>query len=158
MPPLGRALRSATLGARALALATLLATPACSKADASEALPAVRLGMSPRDVRDRFESGTPGAWQTKLGATPTDDTVLEWTAKDPAEARVPSARFEFHLGMLVAVRASLREPVGSEAVAATEKTVSVRAPAAKGSTLTVLARDCPTHRDEAEQAARRASR
>jgi hypothetical protein len=145
--------------ALALALSLTLSLMACSRAD-PDALPNVRLGMAPRDVRARFEPGGAGAWQTSVGAG--DDTVLEWTARDPA-ARVEHARFEFHLGMLVAVRARLREGEGSgkgEQVQATPRTVTVRRPApadAPGATeLTVLARDCPTHKEEAETLASRA--
>jgi|GEM_PF-1658564 len=131
----------------------------CARAEPTlDALPGIRLGMSPRDVRDRFDGGGPGSWQTRLGASPGEDTTLEWTARDAAAARAVSARFEFHLGMLVAVRASLREPVASEQVESTARTVTARKPAPSGSELVILARDCPTHRDEAESLASRSGR
>jgi hypothetical protein len=70
---------------------------------------------------------------------------------------VPEARFEFHLGMLVAIRARFRESSSREDVALTPKTVTLRAPAPEGGTnVTVLARDCPTHKDEAESLAAKA--
>ena len=127
----------------------------CSRdeAAATETFPGVRLGMSPRDVRDRFEGGAGGSWQSKIGggAGASDDTVLEWNADDASkQARASHARFEFHLGMLVAIRAHLREPIGSEKVDLTPKTVTVRAPQAGGTDVTILARDCPTHHEEAE--------
>lgn len=131
----------------ALALAMLLA--ACSH-DAPDAIPNVRLGMAPRDVRDRFHpsNGDPGAWQTALGNG--DDTVLEWTARDP-QTSIREARFEFHLGMLVAIRAKTTDKLGREEISTTTKTVTAKAPIREGgSTITVLARDCPTHKDEAE--------
>jgi hypothetical protein len=152
-PYAGGALRPYVL---ALALArTSLA--ACARTD-PEALPNVRLGMSPRDVRDRFDPGGPGkeagAWQTRVGTG--DDTVLEWSARD-ATTKVEQARFEFHLGMLVAVRAKLRDGSGAERIEATPKTVLVRRPAGPGETeLMLLARDCPTHHEEAESLASRA--
>jgi hypothetical protein len=119
---------------------------ACSR-EGEEALPGVRLGMSPRDVRERFTSGE-GTWQTSVGAG--DDTVLDWTARTSAQGNVSSARFEFHNGMLVAIRARFAEEGGPERVSVSPKTVAIRRPDESGGvSLTVLARDCPTHRDEA---------
>jgi hypothetical protein len=133
-----------------LALTLLLA---CSRQE-REALPNVRLGMAPRDVRERFRPGGEGTWQTGVGSG--DDTILEWTAGQ-ASSPVAHARFEFHLGMLVAIRAQSRDGVAREEVSATPKTVTVRAPSAEGgSSVTVLSRDCPTHHDEAESLASRA--
>ena len=129
---------------------------ACARTEA-EPLPNVRLGMSPRDVRDRFAAGEQGSWQTNLGAG-SDDTSLDWSS---STARVDHARFEFHLGMLVAIRAHLREPSSAERIDATSKTVTLRRPSQAGEAgtdVTVLARDCPTHHDEAESLARRAGR
>jgi hypothetical protein len=145
LPALASALVSA------LVLVFVFGLSACSLNDERAPLPGVRLGMSPRDVRDRFEGGEQGAWQTKLGGA-TDDTVLEWTATG-ASARATRARFEFHLGMLVAVRAHLRAPAPPAGrITATPKTVTGwSASTSEGGTeLTMLARDCPTHHDEAE--------
>ena len=137
-------------------LLVALSTPmsaGCSR-DEKEAVPNVRLGMAPRDVRERFQPGGEGSWQTALGTG--DDTVLEWTSRD-ARSPVAQARFEFHLGMLVAIRARLNETVSREDVSATPKTVTLRSPAHEGgTTVTVLARDCPTHKDEAESLASKA--
>ena len=135
----------------ALVFATLVAvgSTACSQ-DAPDAIPNVRLGMAPRDVRDRFHPSEkdPGAWQTALGIG--DDTALEWNARDPATT-IRQARFEFHLGMLVAMRAQTSEKFEKESISTTPKTVSVKAPTRDGGgTITVLARDCPTHKDEAD--------
>jgi hypothetical protein len=124
----------------------------CTRDDPKEAIPNVRLGMAPRDVRDRFPLGGEGSWQTALGTG--DDTVLEWTSRNPKSA-VLHARFEFHLGMLVAIRATTSEPLSSEKIALTPKTVTVRAPHEGGTAVTVLARDCPTHKDEADAFAAR---
>jgi hypothetical protein len=136
-----------------LILAVSLA--ACSH-DPPDAIPNVRLGMAPRDVRDRFQPGgtDPGAWQTALGTG--DDTVLEWTSHDP-NAPIAEARFEFHLGMLVAIRAKTRDHnARREEVSTTPKTVTVKTPTDSGATVTVLARDCPTHKEEAEAFAAKA--
>jgi hypothetical protein len=140
-----------------LALSLLLGAStslaACTREE-KEAVPNVRLGMAPRDVRERFAPGGEGGWQTALGAG--DDTVLEWTARQPSSP-VVQARFEFHLGMLVAIRARLNEPPPGERVSATPKTVTIKGPAREGGTsVTVLARDCPTHKDEAESFASKA--
>jgi hypothetical protein len=135
----------------ALALVLMIG---CAREPANEAVPGVRLGMAPRDVRDRFEGAAEGGWQTKVGGA-TDDTVLEWNATGGA-TRATQARFEFHLGMLVAVRAHLREPVSSQRIDVTAKTVTVRTPAGGGTDVTILARDCPTHHDEAESLAAKA--
>jgi hypothetical protein len=131
-----------------------VAVTAGCEPDLTEPLPSVRLGMAPRDVRERFQPGGQGAWQTRMGSA--DDTYLEWTSQDPA-SRVPSARFEFHLGMLVAVRARLTDGPPSERVDKTARTVTLRKPAPEGGTsVTVLARDCPTHKDEADALVARA--
>ncbi len=126
-------------------------------ADEKAAIPNVRLGMAPRDVRDRFQPGgstDPGSWQTALGAG--DDTVLEWTARDP-KATIAQARFEFHLGMLVAIRARTTEGRAGQSVTSTARTVTELAPSPDGGTsVIVLARDCPTHREEAERLASKA--
>lgn len=138
-----------------LALALL---SSCGSAD-KDPVPNVRLGMAPRDVRERFQPGEPGqptpegSWQTALGAG--DDTALEWTSKE-ARSRFAGARFEFHLGMLVAIRAELRVPSSKESISTTAKTVTLLAPKDGGTTVTVLSRDCPTHKDEAESIATRA--
>jgi hypothetical protein len=137
----------------ALMLVLCVGAAACSREEA-EPVPNVRLGMAPRDVRERFAPGAEGTWQTALGAG--DDTVLEWTARQPSSP-VVHARFEFHLGMLVAIRAQLSETVKKEHVTATPKTVTIKTPTQPGkgatdggTTVMVLARDCPTHKDEAE--------
>lgn len=140
-----------------LAIAAAFTIAACSREAPNEALPGVRLGMAPRDVRDRFDGGGEGTWQSKVGggAGATDDTVLEWIATGE-KTRATRARFEFHLGMLVAVRAHLREPIEAQRIDLTAKTVTLRAPDSGGTDVTILSRDCPTHHDEAEALAVRA--
>ena len=125
-------IRFGTALALTLALASGVAT-GCNREPPNDVVPGVRLGMSPRDVRDRFDGGGAGAWQTKVGggAGASDDTVLEWNASGD-KSRATHARFEFHLGMLVAVRAHLREGIGSPRVDVTPGTVTVRTPDAGG--------------------------
>jgi hypothetical protein len=133
---------------RAVVFAAVLSFAACTRIE-PDAVPHVKLGMAPGDVRDRFEPGGPGTWQTSVGAA-ADDTAIEWKAKD-ASAKIREARFEFHLGMLVAVRAKTNEPPPSgEKITTTPASVTVRrAGAGGGSEVAVLARDCPTHKEEA---------
>lgn len=140
---------------RSLVLATALFVGACTRIE-PDAIPNVKLGMAPGDVRDRFEPGGQGSWQTSVGAA-ADDTALEWKAKD-GSAKVKDARFEFHLGMLVAIRANTNDPApSSEKIATTPSTVSVRRAASGGGTeVVVLARDCPTHKEEAASLASKA--
>lgn len=142
---------------RAAILALFLGACAasCTRIEA-DALPNVKLGMAPGDVRDRFEPGGPGTWQTSVGAS-ADDTAIEWKAKD-GSAKVKEARFEFHLGMLVAIRAKTTEPPPSEdEISATPAKVTLKKKATDGSTeLDVLSRDCPTHKEEASKLAARA--
>ncbi len=112
--------------------------------------------MTPRDVRERFAVGE-GSWTTTVGAG--DDTVVDWTAARDTSgqgsakaggASVAHARFEFHLGMLVAVRADLAGGAAAERISVTPRTVTVRrGEPSGGASLTVLARDCPTHKAEA---------
>ena len=136
-----------------VAVAVLLG--ACTRLEA-DAIPNVKLGMAPGDVRERFDPGGPGTWQTSVGKV-AGDTAIEWQAKD-GSARVKEARFEFHNGMLVAVRATTNEaPPASEKITKTPATVSARRAAPSGGTdVTVLARDCPTHKDEAATLAAKA--
>ena len=153
--PNGWSLKRVVTNLLALALFTL----ACSRLEA-DALPNVRLGMAPRDVRDRFEPGGQGSWTTSVGGG-AEDTAIEWKATDAA-AKVHAARFEFHNGMLVAIRATTADaPPASEQIAATPTTVSVRRAATgpeRGTELAVFARDCPAHKEEAQALARRVSR
>lgn len=132
----------------------------------------VRLGMTPRDVRDRFAAFSPGGqWRTTAAA---GELALEWlpastpAASTPppippaandggtAEPQPPSAaapaRFEFHNGLLVAVR--LVVPPSDPAAHGAPVDVSTASVLARrGRTdgrveLTLLARDCPTHAEE----------
>ena len=140
---------------RTSVLAVALMIGACTRIEA-DAIPNVKLGMGPGDVRERFAPGGPGTWQTSVGKA-AGDTAIEWQAKD-GSAKVKEARFEFHNGMLVAVRATTNEaPPSDEKITATPASVSVRRPASSGGTeLAVLARDCPTHKEEAAALASKA--
>ena len=121
----------------------------------------VRLGMSPRDVRDRF-SPTGGTWKSDAMA---DDFAIAWEpSKSPAPADPLEAKFEFHMGILVAVRAKVPPAVAvaqGPAYVVTKAGVLRRletrptnespGPAPTPYTyIDILARDCPTHHAEAE--------
>jgi hypothetical protein len=110
----------------------------------------VRLGMTPREVRERFAA--PGAGQWRAGSE-GGEVVLEWSpAGGAAAAEGEVARFEFHSGMLVAVRMVL--PASDpDAQGATLGVSSASVMARRGLTngrveMTLLARDCPTHAAE----------
>lgn len=108
----------------------------------------VRLGMTPVDVRDRFD-GPAGTWKN----TPGEEMLLDYS---PASGAVPKVRFEFHNGMLVAVRATLD---GSDPVArgapreVTPGSVASRETQGANVTFVWLSRDCPTHKEEAARLA-----
>ena len=130
-----------------LAVTLMLAAAGCRRED-PDVVPHVRLGMAPGDVRDHFAPGGAGVWQTSVGKT-GDDTAIEWTSIGHPAA-IEHARFEFHVGMLVAMRATTTEraPDG-ERIAVSSSSVVVRRPApAGGTSIEVFARDCPTHKDE----------
>ncbi len=138
----------------------LLATlgSACTKGSAVPDFYGVRLGMTPGEVRTRFTP--PGSFASK--ATPTD-YAMTWEPKGTASRDPYQASFEFHDGILVAIRARVPDSAdfakGHHYVVSTA-TVLRRLPAratqegpAKGPSEWVqvdeLARTCPTHAAEA---------
>ena len=138
------------------ALGTLLS----STLDGAERLGPVRgllLGHGPAQARDRLATDVPGTFRsTAIG----EDYALDWTPRTEG-GRLRSARLEFHLGQLVAVRLSLA-PDAAEAngptFVLTESSVLVREARPDDTVeLTWLARSCPTHADEVRRliAARR---
>lgn len=121
----------------------------------------VRLGMSPRDVRDRF-SPSGGTWKSDAMA---DDYAIAWAPpRSPAPADPLEATFEFHMGILVAIRAKVppsAAPAKGPSYVVTKGGVLRRletrptneSPGVASVPYTyidVLARDCPTHHAEAE--------
>lgn len=106
----------------------------------------VALGMSPRDVRDRFD--LKGSFDVEPTA---DDFKMRFT---PAtKTTVTTAQFEFHMGALVAIRADIAP---SDPFARGEDTVSTkvivlhRTRSPESVHIDELARDCPSHHAEAE--------
>jgi hypothetical protein len=137
-----------------LVSALAIAVAACSKPDQT-IFHGVRLGMAARDVRDRFDVGTTGEWKV----TPGEEMLLDWSpAADGGHAMdgpVASARFEFHSGMLVAIRADLDRgdpSAGGGELTVTGASVAAREPLPKDHvSYTLLARDCPTHKAEEQR-------
>lgn len=126
----------------------------------------VKLGMTASDVRDRFR-GAGGAFKADVAA---DDYAIRWTrgeAKTTAsgEPNPLVVTFEYHMGTLVAIRARVPSdaPIAKGSSVVTSKSaVLARTPgeALDGGVagtveVDVLARDCPTHKTEAESLAAR---
>lgn len=128
----------------------LLGVVSCKSSSPTTDFHGVRLGMSPGDVRQRFKA-PPGTWRVTSG----DEMLVDYS---PDQGAVPKVRFEFHSGMLVAIRATV-DPNDLAAVApappreVTPGTVLARDPADGKVAVTWLSRDCPTHKDEAERLA-----
>jgi hypothetical protein len=119
----------------------------------------VRLGMTMKDTRDRFTLASGGSWKIETGP----DAVLSW--KNASAGEVRSAAFEFHSALLVAMRfevAASSSFAKGPAIEVSATRVLAReaqpAGAGDGVTLTIIARDCPTHADEVKQLVSRAGR
>lgn len=130
-----------------LALALSGAGVACGQSEGGTSFHGAKLGMAPRDVRERFDLAPLGAFKI---TSPGDELVLDWAPAHAGEGTVESARFEFHSGMLVAVRAKLapRDPEAAGAPLLATKTAVVARATSEGVSYTLIARDCPTHREE----------
>lgn len=111
----------------------------------------VRLGMTPREVRDRFD--VHGDFRVSTDAA-TDDITMRFEPAPPAA--VTSAQFEFHMGALVAVRADVTksDPAWSgDETTATRAEVLHRDRKASTTHIDWLSRECPTHAAEANRLA-----
>jgi len=112
----------------------------------------VTLGMSEREVQRAFTDGAAGLWSRESACA---GVALEWTRMDP-RATARWARFEFHDGLLAAIRLQVDEAPTARA----EKTVTAvrqERPFGGGTAITILTRACSTHAAEAEQIASAAS-
>ncbi len=134
------------IGPAAIALAVLLS----SSFGSSETIGPVqgtRLGTSPSQARQALSTGGPGSFSS---VTMGEDFALVWAPEAP-DAELRSARLEFHLGQLVALRLLLSprapEARGPELEVSTTS-VLTRERTPEGVELTWLARSCPTHADE----------
>jgi len=111
-----------------------------------------RLGMTPADVRSHFDEGPRGHWREAPGC---GGIGLEWAPDAHTKGAVQWARFEFHEGMLMAVRmrAAAADPsVGGEPLEASSAVVVARQ-SMPGAAVAValLARGCPEHQAEIDQ-------
>jgi hypothetical protein len=127
-------------------VAAVGALAGCGNGDGGTTFHGAKLGMAPRDVRERFDLGALGAFKI----TPGDEMLLDWAPTQPGQGTVETARFEFHSGMLVAVRATLlpRDPEAPGASLLATKTAVVVRSKGEHVNYTLIARDCPTHREE----------
>jgi hypothetical protein len=127
----------------------LLLAAACRDKAPVGAFYGVRLAMTASDLRAHFEPGAPGHWHTET--TPDREIAMVWAADAPERhPAVLRARFEIHSGLLVAIRAEARTegPPLEKSLSA----VLARHPLPgdrERASITILARDCPTHADEA---------
>ncbi len=106
--------------------------------------------MRLEDARAAFVDGSAGDWSTPPGCC---GTTLEWSRADVHGTQTRWARFEFHQGLLVAIRV-LSDPSAPmiRHVEVTPAVVSETRAGADGSTsTTVLARTCKMHEAEVRQ-------
>lgn len=129
-----------------LAIAGLMWMLATWAAPTVPSVRGVRLGMTPDQVRERFEGGAPASWRTEIVGL--DLSLI----RAPGGSLDRETRFEFHSGMLVAMRLDLPDDApeaSGEPIAISPGSVTARTNDGVGRVaLTVLARDCPTHADE----------
>ena len=116
-----------------------------------------RLGMTANAVRDRFVAPSAGVWKA-LPSTSGGDVVLSWWAAGPEAPDTVS--FEFHNGILVAVRALIdakdaeaKRPALAVSSGVVRTNAGEPPAAAHMVRVTILARDCPTHAAEAARLA-----
>lgn len=110
----------------------------------------LRLGYATSMARERFTPGGEGSYRSEAQG---EDLALVWTPASD-DGPVKAARLEFHLGLLVAVRLTLRpdQPEASgPPLSVSEASVLTREPGDDGVALTWLARSCPTHAEEVQR-------
>jgi len=121
--------------------------------DVPSAFHGTKLGMSVADVRARFDA------RGSFRARPDRESgwALDWTARD-ADSLVRSATFEFHEGLLVAVRAvvveadAIADRDGMTTTAGTVRRVHRRAD--RLFDVLILSRGCPAHAAEVSRVLR----
>jgi|GEM_PF-1242227 len=142
-PRVGRALRGALL-ALALALGAS-AWWVVGQRSTGVDLRGVRIGLSAADTRARFLAPGPGVWASESSPEPS----LRWSASGATDVR--EAVFEFHQGMLVAVRLKV-SPKSPEATGPsleqTPARVISRQAEGDAVAVTLLSRSCPAHAAE----------
>jgi len=114
----------------------------------------VSLGMSEEQVEHAFADRASGDWSRTAGC---GGVALEWRRTE-ACASARWARFEFHEGVLVAIRLHSDDAAAPEHAEQTSTAVRQRRPFEGGTATTILSRTCLTHTAEAEQIALAATR
>ena len=116
--------------------------------DVPSAFHGTRLGMSVAEVRSRFDARGAGDFHARPDVA--SGWSIEWTATSASAVR--SATFEFHEGLLVAVRAvvdrsdALTRETGLTVTSGTVRRVTSRPDAAFD--VLLLSRACPAHAAE----------
>ena len=107
----------------------------------------VRLGMTPAEVRATF--APPAATDARWRLDASREIALEWSGSGR------SFRFEFHGAQLMAIRAVLeRKDPSTQGLALDVTNATVLHRHARGDgrvEVTLLARDCPSHAEEARR-------
>lgn len=121
--------------------------------DVPSAFHGAKLGMSVADVRARFDVG--GSFHARPDGA--SGWALDWTATD-ASGSVRSATFEFHEGLLVAVRAvatesdAIADRAGMTTTAGIVRRVNRRSD--RLFDVLILSRGCPAHAAEVSRVLR----
>lgn len=131
-------------------LCAFLFAPACSK-DVPSAFHGVKLGMRPDDVRARFD--LPGGHWQNDGGTGGSGLKLTWQRDAKSGSGLDHATFEFHNGLLVAVRGAFVAPTDDTWLsggkrAETPSTVVARDLDGPQKNVRWIAKDCPEHEAE----------
>ena len=120
---------------------------ACREAPAT--FHGVKLGMRPDDVRARFDVPA-GHWQND-GGTGGAGLKIVWQRDGQADG-VERATFEFHNGLLVAVRATFGKPNGDPWLSGPKRTETASTVIARdpngSANIRWIAKDCPEHEAE----------
>ncbi|MCA9577981.1 MAG: hypothetical protein KC668_21250 [Myxococcales bacterium] len=123
-----------------------------------------RLGMSASELRRGFVYE--GVYRVHSDGDADGELAVEWapasTSSDEGVPPFSSVRFEFHQGLLVAIRADSADPgelrlaqshpFVADAAAVLHRSVIEHSSASTARVrVTLLSRDCPTHADEVHQ-------
>lgn len=104
--------------------------------------------MAPRDVREKFDLGASGTFDTEAGK----GVKLHWTSN--SRTSVNEAEFEFHNGMLTYIHADVSnvDPAAvGPALWIGPTSVVERKPTQGTMRVLSIARDCPEHADKIKE-------
>jgi hypothetical protein len=128
--------------------AVLWGVSACKASGGPLDFHGVRLGMSPGDVRSRFEPGANGAFTSEAGSS----VLLHWSPN--GRSSVAAAEFQFHNGMLTYLHAEVdnADPLaGGPTLWIGPTSVVERKPGPRTTKVLSIARDCPTHAGKVQE-------